>query len=191
MRLWSPYHNLNSRILRRISRSQAGLAFMELVMSMFVASFLLLSATAVMFLCYRNYHVNQTAITVNDDMIRALRQMGRELREAGAASPQGIVVQGPGQSGIRFEIPDAVNPLGPTSWRMVTYQLGGANGKHLLRSEDGSDKVETLATNISSVKFDYDPSDPRLIKIEINGSRLTADGQLISMGRSTQVTVRN
>lgn len=164
---------------------------MELVMSSFVASFLLLSATGVMFLCYRNYHVNQTAITVNDNMIQALRQMGRELREAGAASPQGIVVLGPGQSGITFEIPGTVNALGPTSWRTVSYQLGGPNGKHLLRTETGSSEVETLATNISSIRFDYDPSDPRLIKIDLNGSRFTAGGQLISMNRSTQVTVRN
>jgi hypothetical protein len=116
--------------------------------------------------------------------------MVRELREAGAASPNGIQTLAPANSGIQFELPTVVTSSGPTAWQTIVYALGGPDGKQILRT-DGFN-VRVLATNVSNLAFTYDAlKTPREIGISITGTRQAANGTLLTQSLSMEVTVRN
>lgn len=168
-------------------KNNAGFTLVEFMIASVMIIVFLLGVASVMIVGYRNWHINHAAITLNDDLVKGVRAMVRELREAGAASPNGIQILSPGSNGISFELPTAVGPLGPTAWQTIIYNL---TGTELLRTE-GMD-VRVLATDISDVDFTYNAlTNPREIGMNITGSREATNGTLLTQALSMEVTVRN
>ncbi|MBI4431043.1 MAG: prepilin-type N-terminal cleavage/methylation domain-containing protein [Candidatus Omnitrophica bacterium] len=177
---------LQSKMIRRNKR---GFTLIEFMIVATITIVFLLAAVLVMIVGYRNWHINRAVITLHDDLVNSLRSMVREIREAGAASPNGIVVLGPDNNGIRFELPTAVSETGPTAWQTIVYSLGGTTGKEILRNDGAA--VRILATNISDVDFTYNALNPREVGIDVTGTKEAANGSLLTQSLSMEVTIRN
>ena len=177
-------------VLRKIRKGEKGFTLVEFMFVSILTSIFLLACALVMIVGYRNWHINRAAITLHDDLVKGIRSMVRELREAGAASPNGIQTLAPGNSGLSFELPSAVDPSGPTAWQTIVFTLGGSDGKKILRNDGTNTTV--LANNVSDLDFTYNAlTNPREIGIAISGTRQAANGTVLTQSLSMEVTVRN
>lgn len=176
--------------IRKLKKGERGFTLVEFIFVSTLTVVFLLACALVMIVGYRNWHINRAAITLHDDLVNGLRSMVRELREAGAASPNGIQTLAPGNSGLRFELPTTVDTTGPTAWQTIVYMLGGDDGKKIIRTDGVNTSI--LATNVSDLDFTYNAfSNPREIGIAISGSRQAANGTQLTQSLSMEVTVRN
>lgn len=176
-------------MLIHMKLNRKGISLIEVMIMMTITAIMMMASGIVTFRSIQNWQDSHTIITVHDDMVNGLRQMVREIREAGAASPSGIIVSGPGSDTINFEIPATMNESGPLTWETISYTLGGDDGKQLIRTDNSGSR--TFSTNMADLTFDYDPAVPKVVGIALVGERESQNGRLITRQLSSQVTVRN
>ncbi|PIW63985.1 MAG: hypothetical protein COW12_08775 [Candidatus Omnitrophica bacterium CG12_big_fil_rev_8_21_14_0_65_45_16] len=152
----------------------AGIAILLLVGLVVVSVFL---ATQVI---WQESLVN---VKLQEQTMRPLQTMAKELKEAGPSSPIGITI-GAEQTSIIFAIPDEVGSEEINSWKQIMFSFDDATGE-ITRTGDAS---SVIGRDVQSLTFSQAGN---VITIALEVADETAGGKTLTTSLTSQIAMRN
>lgn len=139
-----------------------------------------------------SWNAGASQLNVQYEARRGIDAMVKELRQTGLPSIIDVPPDGASYNSITFKIPTAISIAGITWSDNVQYSRAGLNGKQLIRTQTGNQRV--LANNISALSFMRSPSEPNAVNISITAQENAFPGFTAIQSSTTissKVKVRN
>lgn len=176
-------------------KSRKGFTLLEMMIVMAISSMIAYSIFAVMRAGQEQAQSANTRMTIYDGAREGLYKMVQEIR---MSAPGRIAILNAG-SRIQFSVP---NPASPTNadytinWNgssMITYSLGGTNGRQVLRT-DPNGNVAVIANDVVALNFTGNAAQPSVVTVSLSVQRTLTNGRVIpaaALQVTGQAEVRN
>ena len=175
-----------------MTRNNKGFTLVEIIIVAFL--FLIISAAifSVLATGRNSFSAGESQMSVQQACRNSLDAMVKELRQAAALTISDVPANGTNYATITFQIPVSISATGPTWSANIQYSLGGLNGKQLIKTQSGNQKI--LGNNISTVNFSRSAANPNVVNISVTAQKNTFSGftaRQSAITLTSQVRLRN
>jgi Tfp pilus assembly protein FimT len=166
-----------------------GFSFVEICVVVLISSFLIGGLYTILITGNNSWEISRDRTEIHQYLRTAVDWMRKDLRQAGLSTITGVPADGAWYTSISFQIPSNV-VSGSIVWSAtIQYAIGGTGNQQLLRTIGAQQKV--IAQRFNVIRFRRQSSTPNIIEINAQVQKNTPQHGLISMTRTTQVTIRN
>lgn len=155
---------------------QTGLTLVEVLIVSLVVAFLTSAVMTLFLVSGATLQTGLTSTEVSETVRSGMMRMTKELR--GATRTTVLIPDG---TDIRFQVPGNPNT--------IRYELGGVNGRQLIRTEAAT--VTVLGNNIQDVQFSPSPFIGGVILITLQAQKTSKSRHDVAQTLSTHLKVRN
>lgn len=173
-------------------KNNQGFTLLEIIIAVFLFSIISAAIFSVLATARNSLSAGESQISVQQACRNGLDAMIKELRQTSASTIPDVPSDGTSYSAITFQIPASLSATGITWSSSIRYSLGGLNGKQLIRTQSGSQRI--LGNNISAVSFNRSAANPNVVNISITAQKNTFPGFTARQSTITfnsQVRIRN
>jgi len=151
-----------------------GFTLIEIIIAVLLCSIMFAALFSVLASARNSLSAGESQLGVQQACRNGLDFMIKELRQAGASTITGVPADGTSYSSITFQIPLAISATSITLSDSIQYALGGLNGRQLVRTQSGIERV--VGNNISALSFNRTLADPNVVNISITAEKDTFPG---------------
>lgn len=155
-------------------KNNTGFTLIEIIIAAFLFSIISAAVFSVLATGRNSFTAGESQVSVQQACRNGLDAMIRELRQAGVSKILDVPADGVNYSAVTFQIPVSLSAAGITWSGNINYSLGGLNGRQLLRTGEGNQRV--LGNNISAISFNRSPANPNIVNISITARKNTFPG---------------
>jgi len=173
-------------------KKHKGFTLLEIIIAVFLFSIISAAIFSVLATARNSLSAGESQVGVQQACRNGLDAMVNELRQTSALKIADVPANGTNYSAITFQIPAGDITAGITWSSNIQYSLGGLNGKQLIRTQSGSQRI--LGNNISAVSFNRSAANPNVVNISVTAQKNTFPGFTARQSTITinsQVRLRN
>jgi len=173
-------------------KNNRGFTLLEIIITVFLFSIISAAIFSVLATAKNSLSAGESQIGIQQACRNGLDTMVKELRQAGASTILDVPNNGINYSAITFQIPASLSAAGITWSSSIQYFLGGLNGKQLIRTQSGNQRI--LGNDISAVSFNRSAANPNVVNISVTAQKNTFPGFTARQSTITfnsQIKLRN
>ena len=176
--------------------SQKGFNLIEAMLAAALSSIVVFGAFLFFRIGSEQSQINQSLMNLKGSSREAIHKMVQEIRQS---APGHVIIEADGQS-IRFKVPHPDHLLGPdfdVDWdsaHTVTYALGGADSRQIIRTDTTTGMTSVIANDITALRFSENSSPSRIVTITLDTQKTLSSGRavpLTPLRLTAQADVRN
>lgn len=154
--------------MKKIMNSEKGFSLVELMIGLVMASIIAYATFSILRASNEQTQSADVKMAVQDSAREGLYKMLQELR---LSAPNQVTVSA---NTIQFKVPNPAAPLGAdykvdwTNAHTITYSLGGANNRQIIRANLTTLETRVVANDVTSLSFSGDATPPRVVTITMS-----------------------
>ncbi len=181
--------NKRTKVNKAWIANERGFSFAEVCVVVLISVFLLGSLYTVLITGNNSWEISRDRLELHQYLRTATDWMRKDLRQAGSSTIVGVPADGAWYTSITFQAPSTVTS-GSVVWAAaVQYAIGGTDNQQLIRTVGAQQRV--IAQRFNALQFRRQAASSTVVEISATVQKNTPQHGLITMTRTTQVTLRN